>query len=118
MREMFKKLIFRNIASPVRLVTDLFDRAYITPSERELQKNILKVRAFIKELILVRKEEIQSGGPKKVDFLSIIIEDELYKDNIEMMIDDCCNFMIASTQTTSIMVSETLFRLNQDKTIL
>ena len=48
----------------------------------------------------------------------MLVEDELYKGNTEMIIDECITFMFAATQTTAIMISETLFRLTQDKNIL
>ena len=48
----------------------------------------------------------------------MLVTDELYKDNTEMIIDECITFMFAATQTTSILVGETLFRLTQDKEIL
>ena len=94
----------------VRSFTTLLDSSYITNHERELYKNIISLRDFIKDLIKVKREEI-SRGIKKVDFLSLMLEDELYKDNEERMVDECTSIMFAATQTTAINISETLFRL-------
>ena len=46
--------------------------------EKEIQRNILEMRAFIKDLIDVKRQQISAGTTKKGDFLSIMIEDELY----------------------------------------
>ena len=54
----------------------------------------------------------------KEDFLSIMLQDELYRDDLERMVDECVTFMFAASQTTGIMVTETLFRFIQNRDIL
>ena len=48
--------------------------------------------------------------PKK-DFLSLLLEDELFKDDIGMMIDECSTFMLASTQTTAMQLFFAIYYL-------
>ena len=47
-----------------------------------------------------------------------MIQDELFKDNEELMTDETLLFLIAATQTTSTMVTECLFRMTQHKHVL
>ena len=54
-----------------------------------------------------REEREKNPESKRVDFISLLLEDEMFKDNEKYMIDECLTFMIASTQTTSV----TLFNL-------
>ena len=113
------KRMSARLFNPIRFVTASFDRSYIGSQEKEQYKNIITMRNFIKDLIIAKREEIKAN-PKlvKADFLSILVEDELYKGDFKMIIDECISFMIAATQTTAVLVSETLFRLTQDKSIL
>lgn len=43
------------------------------------------------------------------DFLSILINDPYFKDNDDMIIDECMTFMFASTQTVTILITNALF---------
>ena len=108
------RLLRRNY-HPIRLMTKVFDRSYIDKEERELLSNIRELRKFIKELIKERREETKDDHG---DFLSILIQDELYKDNEDMMVDESLLFLIASSQTTATMVTECLFRMIQNKNVL
>lgn len=40
--------------------------------------------------------------------MTILISDELFKDDIEMIIDECLTFFLAGTQTTSALVGNTI----------
>ena len=77
MRNLAFSMFQRNL-SPIRNLTTFFDRSYVSKFEKEIQRNILEMRAFIKDLIDVKRQQISTGTTKKGDFLSIMIEDELY----------------------------------------
>ena len=49
-------------------------------------------------MILERKADmLKSDFKNKGDFLTILLEDDLFKNNETMMIDECVTFMLAST---------------------
>ena len=86
--------------NPIRLVTTLFDRTYINSSEREILRNVRTLRAFFKVLIAERRKELiesKEEAEKRGDFLTLLIQDELFQDNEERMIDECFLFLVAST---------------------
>ena len=99
----------------IRLVTSVFDRSYINAEERELYKNIKTLRESVTLLLKKRKSDLKNGLSHGGDFLSILIEDELFAKDEESMLDECCMFLIASTQTTATLLTETLFRITQNK---
>ena len=45
------------------------------------------------------------------DFVTLLLEDEVFNRDIDMMIDECSTFMIASTQTTAMQVFFALYYL-------
>jgi cytochrome P450 len=65
-------------------------------------RNILTFRGFIRQLLRERKEEMSKSDFKQAneDFLTMLLRDELFKDNEEMIIDECITFMAAATSTT------------------
>ena len=93
---------------PIRLMTSMLDTYYINKNEKELLLNIRLLRTFIKDLIRERQVDTRNENG---DFLSILIQDDLFKDNVELMTDESLLFLIAATQTTSTMVTECLFRM-------
>jgi cytochrome P450 len=40
--------------------------------------------------------------------MTILISDDIYKDNIEMIIDECMTFFLAGTSTTSSAIGTTI----------
>ena len=89
-------------------MTSMLDTYYINKNEKELLLNIRLLRTFIKDLIRERQVDTRNENG---DFLSILIQDDLFKDNVELMTDESLLFLIAATQTTSTMVTECLFRM-------
>jgi len=61
-------------------------------------KNVEYFRGFIKTLIKERREELTDNSCKNKDnFLSILLQDDLYKDNEEMIVDECITITVAAT---------------------
>lgn len=44
---------------------------------------------------------IDKNLDKNIDFLTLLLQDDLYKNDEEMIVDECIAFLIGSTQTTS-----------------
>ena len=87
----------------------LFPRSYdwyLSKSDRILKKNCLKLRNYFHEIINQRREEMKRADFKdKGDLLSTLLNEELYKSDDAMIVDECITFFFAGTQTTSITVS-------------
>lgn len=64
-----------------------------------------------------RAELLDPNCSKKEDFLTLLLSDDLFKDNDKMIIDQCITFITAGTQTTTVLISNALyyFTLNRDK---
>jgi len=61
-------------------------------------KNVEYFRGFIKTLIKERREELTDNSCQNKDnFLSILLQDDLYKDNEEMIVDECITITVAAT---------------------
>lgn len=58
---------------------------------------------------------MSEGFEGKGDFLTILLQDELFKGQEEYIVDECITFMIASTQTTTLLVSNALYYLTCQK---
>ncbi len=83
---------------------------YIFPEEKEILRNINALRQNLKDMIEERKRNAKSDPSEleKGDLMTILISDELFKDDIEMIIDECLTFFMAGTQTTSSAVGTTI----------
>ena len=57
MTDTFHHLFMRTV-EVLRNLTTMFDKHYVTKYEKEIQKNLLGLRAFIKDLIKVKREQI------------------------------------------------------------
>lgn len=55
---------------------------------------------------MTKKDYVRKG-----DFLTLLIEDELFKDKEEFIVDECITFLLAGTQTTTLLVTNALYNL-------
>ncbi len=49
----------------------------------------------------------------KVDLLNLLLTDDLFKNDDSLILDECVAFMIASTNATSLLISNTIYYLTQ-----
>jgi cytochrome P450 len=76
------------------------------------------LKDYIKSLIEKRRQDMKKPEfINRGDFLTILLEDEMFKNDEEVIIDECITFMIASSQTTSLLISNALFYLTQKEDI-
>lgn len=69
-------------------------------------------------MINERRAELKNPNfNKKDDFLTILLTDELFSNDDQMMVDECITFLMAATQTTTLLISNALYFLtcNKDK---
>ena len=102
----------RRLYGPVRELFECFDFFYLTSWERELKTNITNFRAFLKELVDERRLAMTKPGfANKGDFLNMLLTVDTFKNNDVMILDECVAFMIASTNATSLLISNTIYYL-------
>lgn len=103
MKKILKDTLTTRVTNPLRIFSDLFDRVYFGKDELEIYHNIKRFRSYLEELVLERKQEKQLPGYQpKDDFISILLEDDLFANDTNSIIDECAAFMVASTQTTAV----------------
>jgi cytochrome P450 len=108
LRRIFLILAFRSARYEISIIPFLMF-LYYTPSDRALLRNIKRVRDYCKEIIKERR-----ARPKKdhsADLLSILLEDELYQNNEEVIVDECITFFLAGSQTVKATNANILMQL-------
>lgn len=78
---------------------------YITRHEKELYANCMNLRAKFRSLIKERRAQTKNSNEEKRDLGSILLEDPLFKDDEDMIIDELLTFYFAGSQTTSVSIS-------------
>ncbi len=87
-----------------RIYFDLFDNFVVGKIEREVIDNAERFRNFLRDFINKRREQMsESDYVDQGDFLSMLLKDELFNIQDELMIDECLTFMIAATMTTALL---------------
>ena len=96
----------------IRSISDIFDTTVLTAAEREGKVNAVALRDFIKNMIKKRRDEMkESTFVDKGDFLTVLLIDELFKGQDDYIVDECLTFMVAATQTTTILTTNALYYL-------
>lgn len=68
------------------------------------------MRSYLRSMIKLRQAELSKpGSHHKGDFMSILLEDDLFKTNEELIVDECITFMLAATQTTTLVLTNALY---------
>ena len=76
--------------------------------------NSAAFRGFLQRMIDKRRSEMaQPGFVSKGDFLTMLLQNDLFSNQVEYMIDECLTFMLAGTQTTTLLVSNIVYYMTQ-----
>ena len=113
LRETFQLLLNRLTYPHIFLFPQL-TKVFITPSERDMMRNALLLRARIEEICERRRKLIQAKDPeimKKNDFLTILLQNKHFEDNNKRLVDECLTFFFAGSQTSAIATQNLLFSL-------
>lgn len=108
----------KGLMQPVRLFFDIFDKVCLNAEEREQQANCLRLRQLVMKIIKERKAELARPGVEpRPDFLTMMVQDELFKDQEEYVLDECISFIIAATLNNTQMITNSIYYLTkcQDK---
>mmetsp|Transcript_15315 Transcript_15315/g.14892 ORF Transcript_15315/g.14892 Transcript_15315/m.14892 type:complete len:118 (+) Transcript_15315:677-1030(+) len=95
-----------------RMLFGILMHHYIFHEERVLLRNMNRIRELCSKLIKERKAVLKADpefSKNHHDFLTIMLQDELFANNDEEMIDECATFFFASTQTSYTVVATALF---------
>jgi len=104
----------RRLYGPIRELFEVVDFFFLTSWERELKLNVTNFRKFLGTLVEERREAMKKPGyVNKGDLLNLLLTVDLFKNNDVMIIDECVAFMIASTNATSLLISNTIYYLTQ-----
>lgn len=112
-RENFKATIERRLKF-IRFLFDIFDEVSVGQQEKETAQNSEYFRLFLKKMINKRRREMGSDSfVSKGDFLTMLLQDELFKGQDEYIVDECLTFMAAASQTTTMLVSNAIYYLTK-----
>lgn len=92
---------------------------YLTSTHREIRQNTYNLRDVFYTLIEKRRKDISDPTFKdKGDFLTILLSDDLFKDDNRVILDECLTFFFAGSQTTSMTHGNMIFYLMRDQKLL
>ncbi len=74
---------------------------YLTPHERELKMNCLAIRQHVGNIVNQRRSELKKNKQNREDLLSLLLEDPLFSENNEVIIDELLTIFFAGSQTTA-----------------
>jgi len=117
LRTCFQIMINRMFTCHVIMFPWLADK-YITPAERDLLANSRTLRAKFQKVVNDRRQEMKEGRRlDEGDFLSILLSDELFKEDNEMIVDEILTFFFAGSQTSSVVTQNLLMHLMKESPI-
>ncbi|CDW76112.1 cytochrome p450 [Stylonychia lemnae] len=84
--------------------------------DQEVQYNAEQVIEYIRKLIQIKRISFaQTGHYEGDDLLSVLLQDEVFQDSDQMIIDECITFFIAGSQTTAVTISNFLCYIAQSQ---
>ena len=111
LKKIFTRQIMRG-SRFFRILFDWFDLSVVGEVERYTKTNGETFRGFIQGMIAQRRLEM-TDGQKRADFLSMMLEDELFQGQEELIVDECITFMLAATQTSTNLVTNAMYFLSK-----
>jgi len=71
------------------------------------------MRSELRKIVLEKREllispETSSRAKERGDLMTILLSDDIFKDDIEMTLDECLTFFAAGTQTTVSLMTTVL----------
>ena len=74
-----------------------------TRADRESLRNCKELRSVFAELVQKKKQTLNMQGENdnSRDIVSILLQDDLFKDNESVILDECLTFFFAGSSTTS-----------------
>jgi cytochrome P450 len=71
-----------------------------------------RFRDFLRTLINQRRKEMALEKERqRGDFLSMMLNDDLFRDKEDYLVDECLTFMVAATMTSTMLVNSAIYYL-------
>lgn len=74
---------------------------YFTPYERTIVRNCKRLRNFLSTIVQERRAAVKAGKDSGSDLLGILLTDENFHSDNEMILDECLTFFFAGAGTSS-----------------
>jgi len=115
MLETFTKLVVRT--SDLRqLFFPETSGLFLTQDEKEVLQNVRLIRNVFREFVDKRRAEMKMADyQEKGDLLSTLVQDELFDNDTEVIIDQCMTFFFAGSQTLFFSTSNLIMYLMQNR---
>ena len=98
LKDTFSFLIAR-IADPHIVLFPFLADTYILPYERCYMKNAQIIRALVQKIVDKRRKALKEDPrlAERGDFLTILLTDDLFKDNNKRIVDEALTFFFAGS---------------------
>ena len=98
LREVFHKCVMRMVSTQIVL----FPKSghwYLTAHDRENKRNCERIRDLCLEVVQKRRQQIANGlnTSDSGDLLTILLTDDLFKNDERLIIDECLTFFFAGS---------------------
>ena len=111
--EAFHQLFMRVVSPQILIFPGTYD-LYLTPAARRLRRNVERLRKLFQRIVDERKVAMQQPDyVETCDLLSTLLQDDLFKNDSESIINECLTMFFAGTQTVSITTSNLIQYLLQ-----
>lgn len=111
--EAFHQLFMRVVSPQILIFPGTYD-LYLTPAARRLRRNVDRLRKLFQRIVDERKVAMQQPDyVETCDLLSTLLQDDLFKNDSESIINECLTMFFAGTQTVSITTSNLILYLLQ-----
>jgi len=81
-------------------------RVYLTQKDREARDNVYEIRKIMNGFLEKRRIAMEKPDyTDKGDLLSILLSDDQFKNDNQMIIDECLTFFFAGSQTSAITIT-------------
>ena len=87
----------QRLLNPVRSFIPYFSDWTLNSTERLIQENVVTLRTFVRDCI---REQIKRGL-KEGMLLTIMMGDDMFTNNEELMVDEVIDFFVAASLTNS-----------------
>ena len=107
-RECWAGVANRLQAFHVCMWPEIFQKLYITASERDLRRNFTEVRTFVLNIWLDRKSK---KDPHSQDLISVMLQEPMFYENDEKAVNEILTILLAGTQTSANVTQNLLMYL-------
>lgn len=101
-----------------RFFASSLNTVFIGEQETDARHNVHTFRKHVITMIEHRKQQMKhTDFVDKGDFMTMLLQDELFKNNDDIITDECLLFLFASTHSMSSTIANTLMNVMYDKQI-